>query len=81
MHDGRFKNLRQVFAHYRSVSAKGLSEPVLPSVLTPEEETDLTAFLRTLTDSSFVFNPKYRFPQNGFEDKTVFFKNIFNQHK
>ena len=81
MHDGRFKNLRQVLAHYRSVSGPGVSVPVLPSVLTPEEETDLTAFLRTLTDSAFVFNPQNRFPQEGFEDKTVFFKNTFKPHR
>ena len=66
MHDGRFNTLAQVLDHYISdVQAS----PTLDSTLTngiqlsPIEKTDVIAFLKALTDSSFISNPKYSKPQ------------------
>ena len=64
MHDGRFETLREVLNHYKyqfkstpeKTSYKGLE-------LTSTEEVDLTTFLLTLNDQSFVFNKKYNFPR------------------
>ena len=67
MHDGRFKKLNQVLNHYSK-------EMVVSSTLAPElkdkislssdEKADLIAFLLTLNDKSFVFNPDFQFPKN-----------------
>lgn len=54
MHDGRFRTLRQVLDHYEEAS--------LPTALGPAQKADLLAFLRTLNDSSFVFEPRFQFP-------------------
>lgn len=58
MHDGRFKKLREVLNHYAQ-------NPVLKSgaELGPDEKTELLAFLLTLTDRSFLFNPDFSFPR------------------
>ncbi len=67
MHDGRFKSVREVLAHYtggihRSATlAKELAEPI---VLTSNERTDLLAFLLTLTDRDFLLNPAHAAPMN-----------------
>lgn len=62
MHDGRFKKLREVIHHYTSgiVHSKTL-EPVLQNgiALSADEKVDLTAFLLTLNDESFVFNADF----------------------
>ena len=62
MHDGRFNTLHQCIAHYRF----GIQQsPTLdPSVrngitLTNAQATDLFEFLRTLTDSSFLRDPRF----------------------
>lgn len=66
MHDGRFKTLRQVLNHYdngmahSSTLAIELQEGL---VLTSNEKVDLTAFLLTLTDKEFLFNPDFAFPR------------------
>ena len=54
MHDGRFRTLRQVLDHFGEAS--------LPTALGPTQKADLLAFLRTLNDSSFVFEPRFQFP-------------------
>ena len=67
MHDGRFKNLREVIAHYtggihRSTTlAKELEKPI---VLTANERTDLLAFLLTLTDRDFLLDLAHAAPMN-----------------
>jgi len=67
MHDGRFKNLRDVIAHYMggihrsNTLAKELEKPI---VLTSNERTDLLAFLLTLTDRDFLLNPAHATPMN-----------------
>lgn len=52
MHDGRFKNLKEVLSHY----GKQFN-------LNTNQQKDLIAFLKTLTDTSFITNTKYQFHQ------------------
>ncbi len=66
MHDGRFKKLYQVLNHYTSgiASSPTLSRELQhPIVLSAVEKTDLIAFLLTLNDKAFVFDPKHQFPK------------------
>jgi cytochrome c peroxidase len=66
MHDGRFKRLSDVLKHYTSGihHSKTLSKPLLnPILLSSNERVDLLAFLLTLTDREFLFNPKFSFPK------------------
>jgi len=65
MHDGRFYTLDQVIEHYR----KGIVvSPTLDTVLknkitmTDLEKRDLKYFLWTLTDTSFLKNPRFSQP-------------------
>ena len=58
MHDGRFKTLREVLNHYTSVGT-----PVGKANLNANEKTDLIAFLLTLSDHDFLFNPDYGYPR------------------
>jgi cytochrome c peroxidase len=72
MHDGRFASLEEVIDHYDS-GGHG-TDTVNPFILnlrrnhqeghglTPQDKQDLLAFLRTLTDSSFVTNPAFASP-------------------
>ena len=67
MHDGRFATLENVLEHYDS---GGQRSPNLdPFIrfgkglgLTPEQKSDLIAFLHTLTDSTFLNNPDFSNP-------------------
>lgn len=62
MHDGRFQTLAQVLAHYdHGVTPSPTLDPALRPpggrlgiALTTQEQTDLLAFLQTLTDQSFI---------------------------
>ena len=66
MHDGRFKRLSEVLTHYTTTIQQGktLSAQLqTPIVLTSNEKVDLIAFLLTLTDKHFLFNPDYSFPK------------------
>ena len=56
MHDGRYKKLSQVLNYYAQNEPLGIH-------LTANEKVDLTAFLLTLTDFSFLFNPDFGFPK------------------
>ncbi len=66
MHDGRFKNLPQVLNHYAKgiqkskTLARQLQDPI---VLTSNEKVDIIAFLLTLTDKKFLFNPAFYYPK------------------
>lgn len=66
MHDGRFKKIGDVLKHYTTgiqahkKLAKQLQKPI---VLSSSEKVDLTAFLLTLTDKEFLFNPQFGFPK------------------
>jgi len=65
MHDGRFDRLRQVVEHYEMIeSSQGKRHVDVKSIsLTFNEQSDLIAFLLTLNDKSFVFNPAFSFPE------------------
>jgi len=66
MHDGRFKKISDVLNHYTSGihQSKTLSNHLQkPIVLSSNEKVDLTVFLLTLTDKSFLFNQKYSYPK------------------
>ncbi len=64
MHDGRFTTLDEVVEHYNSgVKTTASLDPILTKPnhlfglqLTIQEKFDLIAFLKTLTDSSFINN-------------------------
>ncbi|MEI7801080.1 MAG: cytochrome c peroxidase [Bacteroidota bacterium] len=69
MHDGRFKRLTQVLNHYTDGIEKSKtlsSELQQPIVLSANEKVDIVAFLLTLTDKSFLFNPNYFYPKEIF---------------
>lgn len=69
MHDGRFKKISEVLNHYTSGihESKTLSGKLRkPIVLTSNEKVDLTAFLLTLTDKKFLFNPAHGYPKHIF---------------
>ncbi len=69
MHDNRFKSLREVVDFYsEGVQNTQYTDPLMKYAyrggvqLTEKEKEDLIAFLKTLTDTSFVNNPKYQSP-------------------
>lgn len=67
MHDGRFRRLNEVIAHYTDglmTSATLAPELRKPIVLTSNERTDLVAFLITLSDRDFVMDPEHAAPRN-----------------
>lgn len=68
MHDGRFSSLNEVIAHYN----QGVSETANPDSrikpqlhLSHEDQVDLLAFLLTLTDKEFLFEPDFGFPRRN----------------
>ncbi|GAB4133043.1 MAG: cytochrome c peroxidase [Bacteroidia bacterium] len=67
MHDGRFKTLHQVMNHYSGgiQNSPTLSKELYKAIhLSAEEKVDIVAFLLTLSDRRFIFNPAYSFPKN-----------------
>jgi cytochrome c peroxidase len=58
MHDGRYISLKSVLNYYSDSSG------MLSRTLTPEDKTEILAFLQTLNDSSFVFNRRFQFPSS-----------------
>lgn len=70
MHDGRFATLEEVVDFYADsvhVESPHLDNHMLPWIagqinLTPEGRADLVAFLKTLTDQSFLTNPTFSDP-------------------
>ena len=66
MHDGRFNTLMQVLNHYSTGIHDGPTlDPLLVNKipLTTGEETDLYNFLKTLSDSAMLTNPRFSKPQ------------------
>lgn len=66
MHDGRFKTLNEVTKHYSSkiVQSKTLANQLKGDMqLSDANRIELIAFLKTLTDTEFLFNPRYSFPR------------------
>lgn len=66
MHDGRMTSLSQVLDHYNSgIVISNTLDPILQSgsiPLTLQEKTDLLAFLRTLTDQTFLTDKRFADP-------------------
>jgi len=74
MHDGRFKTLEEVVDHYSEhIEPSATLSPTLKDTanvptmlrLTKGEKGDLVAFLKTLTDSGFVHDPRFSDPFAG----------------
>jgi cytochrome c peroxidase len=75
MHDGRFKNLSQVLNHYTNgiVYNKQISKELQsPLILSSNEKVDIVAFLLTLSDKEFLFNPQYSYPKEVFFGNTKY---------
>lgn len=73
MHDGRFKNLEEVLDHYNehispnrslSITLKDRSNNLNGKSLglTASEKSEIISFLKMLTDSTFITNPKFSDP-------------------
>jgi cytochrome c peroxidase len=65
MHDGRFGTVTQCIDHYRNgVQQTGTTDPLVVNRIniTTIELSDISAFLKTLSDSSLLTNPRYRKP-------------------
>jgi cytochrome c peroxidase len=65
MHDGRFRTLRQVLDHYtRNFENTPGVDPVLAKgiALTGRDKTDIIAFLKTLTDKTFLYDRRFADP-------------------
>ena len=66
MHDGRFATLEDVLNHYsEELTASTSIDKSLPITtngfqFSDEEKSDIIAFLKTLTDPSFLTNPNHR---------------------
>lgn len=66
MHDGRFNSLQEVMNHYaHDIQPSATLDPSLKNgiALSSNDKADLIAFLLTLTDKSFLFNPEFGFPK------------------
>ncbi len=68
MHDGRFQTLHDVFVHYNSGGEVSTTiDPFMEAsggglYLNDVDELALIAFLKTLTDTSFIHNPAFSNP-------------------
>ncbi len=65
MHDGRFNTLAQCINHYRTgIQKNSTLDPLLTNgiQLSNTEATNIALFLRTLTDSAFILDPRYKKP-------------------
>lgn len=59
MHDGRFKRLLEVMDHYNLVAREDRRLKMMGR-LSELDKRDLIAFLKTLTDRKFIYEPKFR---------------------
>lgn len=64
MHDGRFQTLEEVIDHYASGGHWSPNRDALMDsiFLNTEQKADIVAFLKTLTDTSFINNPEFQSP-------------------
>ncbi len=71
MHDGRFQTLEEVLEHYNTgVLASRTVDPLVTKrlrgeirhIMTEDEKRKIIAFLKTLSDSSFITNPAFSDP-------------------
>ncbi len=77
MHDGRFETLEQVLEHY--ISGGHFAENLNPNVrhlhFSERDKADLIAFLKTLTDTSFIHNPAFANPFKPTADEVTLSEN------
>jgi cytochrome c peroxidase len=69
MHDGRFKKLQMVIHHYTNADKEphNLSEHLKsPINLSTSEKRNLIQFLKTLTDTEFLYNSDLSFPRSEY---------------
>jgi cytochrome c peroxidase len=73
MHDGRMPKLSDAVRHYADADFGKRASPEMKNVtgLNEQERVDLTAFLLTLSDSSFVFEKGFQYPFKLFESAGV----------
>lgn len=67
MHDGRFNNLKIVMDHYASLSQSKAHQNIkLQAIgaLTETDKQDLIAFLKTLTDKTFLLDRRFNLGRN-----------------
>lgn len=67
MHDGRFNTLREVISHYESGinPSSTVAERLKSGIpLSEHQKADLLAFMLTLSDRAFLFNPDFAYPRN-----------------
>jgi cytochrome c peroxidase len=64
MHDGRFETLEEVIDHYNEgTHPSDNTDPLIRDLgLNQEEKEAIIAFLHTLTDSTFITDPRYSNP-------------------
>jgi cytochrome c peroxidase len=62
MHDGSISNLEAVIEHYNSGGATHPNKSALirPLQLSPQEKASLVAFLKSLSDYTFIRNKKFK---------------------
>lgn len=73
MHDGRFKQIAEVINHYSQAKIQTstlAASLVKPITLSANEKVDLIAFLLTLSDKDFIFNPRFAYPKDLFFPKS-----------
>ena len=63
MHDGRFSKLQDVLHHYENIDLLTSNNKRIKIRLNKAEKVDLMAFLLTLDDQKFLFNPALAFPK------------------
>jgi cytochrome c peroxidase len=66
MHDGRYRSLQMVLFHYSSdIHASETLAPQLKKGigLSEDDKRNLIAFLKTLTDHSFLGNKNLQYPR------------------
>lgn len=64
-HDGRYSNMQRAIEHYRNdIQQSSTLDPALTNgiSLTDTDVINLMAFLKTLSDSSYIQNPKFAKP-------------------
>lgn len=69
MHDGRFQKLSEVLKHYLHLNGKeqGISHALRNGItMNADQIPDIIAFLLTLGDKHFVFNPAYAYPKGSY---------------
>ncbi|MBL7882634.1 MAG: c-type cytochrome, partial [Bacteroidia bacterium] len=72
MHDGRFKSISEVLKHYTNdvQHHPTTSDKVKNIKLSSNEKVDLTSFLLTLTDKTFLFDKQHAYPKYIFRSST-----------